>query len=75
MNYEQLAENLRDFYDFTSKVVLFVGAGRKQLLDPFVRTKKLIAIADRNIETLGELKKEVATRGPHGSVSARDDRP
>jgi ubiquinone/menaquinone biosynthesis C-methylase UbiE len=66
-NYGELAENLRRFYDFTSKVVLFVGAGTRQLLDPTVKTKKLIAI-DRKIETLGELKKQVAERGAHGSV-------
>lgn len=29
-DYEQLSENLRRFYDFTDKVVLFVGAGGRQ---------------------------------------------
>jgi len=34
MDYGKLTENLGRFYDFTDKVVLFVGAGGRQLLDP-----------------------------------------
>jgi hypothetical protein len=64
VNYAQLTENLLHFYDFTDKIVLFVGAGNRQLFDPFINIKKLIAI-DRNIEALGELKKEAAARGAH----------
>jgi hypothetical protein len=38
------SENLRDFYDFTGKSVLLVGAGTQTLLSPAPRIKKLIAI-------------------------------
>src|SRR5712692_9325359 len=65
-DYGQLTENLRRFYDFSGKVVLFVGAGGRQLLDPSVRTRKLIAI-DQDVESLMELKTNVAT-GMRGSV-------
>ncbi len=63
----QLTEDLRRFYDFTSKVVLLVGAGGRQLLDPTLRAKKLIAI-DHDVEALGELKWKVATKGMQDSV-------
>jgi hypothetical protein len=43
-DYAMLAANLCRFYDFTDKVVLFVGAGGGQLLDCTVRPKKRIAI-------------------------------
>ncbi len=43
----KLTDNLSRFYDFTSKTVLFVGAGGSQLLDPSIRTGKLMAI-DQN---------------------------
>jgi hypothetical protein len=60
-DYAQLTRNLLRFYDFTNKVVLFVGAGGRQLLDPSVGTKKLIAI-DQNVEALRELAANVAAR-------------
>ena len=50
-----MTKNLRCFYDFTDKVVLFVGAGGKQLLDLSIRTRKVIAI-DENVQSLSELK-------------------
>lgn len=49
-DYARLTENLLRFYDFRGKVVLSVGAGGQQLLEPTAGTKKLIAI-DRDIET------------------------
>ena len=61
MDYGRLAENLRHFYDFTGKVVIFVGAGGGQLLDPNAGTKKLIAI-DQDAEALAELKVKVAAK-------------
>jgi hypothetical protein len=61
-DYGQLTENLLRFYDFTNKVVLFVGAAGRQLLDPFAETKKVIAI-DQHVEGLRELAAKVATRG------------
>jgi tRNA G37 N-methylase Trm5 len=61
-----LTENLRSFYDFTDKVVLFVGAGAR-LLDAFVRAKKLIAI-DKDVAALKELETSIAVKGFQGSV-------
>ena len=61
-DYASLTENLLRFYDFRSKVVLFVGAGGRQLLEPTAGTKKLIAI-DRDIATLTELSTKVASKG------------
>lgn len=61
-DYGLLTENLRLFYDFTDKVVLYVGAGGRQLLDPSFRTRRLIAI-DQNAESLRELETNVAAKG------------
>jgi len=69
VDYGKLTGNLGRFYDFTGKVVLFVGAGGRQLLDPAIRTKKLVAI-DRDAEALRELKRNVAAAGMQGSVAA-----
>ena len=66
-DYAQLAKNLLRFYDFTNKVVLFVGAGGRQLLDPSAGTKKLIAI-DQDVEALRELAANVAAKGIQGSM-------
>jgi hypothetical protein len=66
-DYAQLTENLLGFYDFTNKVVLFVGAAGRQLLDPSAGTKKLIAI-DQDVEGLRELAVRVAARGIQESV-------
>ncbi len=66
-DYARLTENLLRFYDFTNKVVLFVGAGGRQLLDPSAGTKKLIAI-DQDIEALRELEANVAAKGIQESV-------
>ncbi|MFZ0287611.1 MAG: methyltransferase domain-containing protein [Candidatus Sulfotelmatobacter sp.] len=66
-DYAQLTKNLLRFYDFTNKVVLFVGAGGRQLLDPSAGTKKLIAI-DQDVEALRELAANVAAKGIQGSM-------
>lgn len=66
-DYAQLTENLLRFYDFTNKVVLFVGAGGRQLLDPSAGTKKLVAI-DQDVEALRELAVNVAAKGLQDSV-------
>jgi tRNA G37 N-methylase Trm5 len=66
-DYAQLTRNVLRFYDFRNKVVLFVGAGGKQLLGPFAGTKKLIAI-DQDIEALRELAANVAANGMQDSV-------
>jgi hypothetical protein len=65
-DYGKLTENLRSFYDFTDKVVLFVGAGAR-LLDAFARAKRLIAI-DKDVAALRELEMSLALKGMQGSV-------
>jgi 16S rRNA G966 N2-methylase RsmD len=66
-DYAQLTQNLLHFYDFTGKVVLFVGAGVKQLLAPSAGTKKLIAI-DKDVEALRELKANIVAKGLQDSM-------
>jgi hypothetical protein len=61
-DYAKLSENLSSFYNFTDKVVLFIGAGGRQLLDPATRTKKLIAI-DRDAQALQPLKSKIMAQG------------
>jgi len=62
VDYGILRENLRQFYDFCDKAVLYVGAGGRQLLDPAIKTKRLVAI-DQNALLLEELKASVAADG------------
>ena len=59
-DYAKLTENLSRFYDFTEKEVLFIGAAGRQLLDPSMRTRKLIAI-DKDAEALQELKAKIVS--------------
>jgi hypothetical protein len=66
-DYARLTQNLLRFYDFTDRVVLFVGAGGRQLLHPSAGTKKLIAI-DQDVEALRELAANVAAEGIRDSV-------
>ena len=56
-DYQKLAGNLTSFYDFTAKTVLYVGAGGRQLLDPAVKNRRLIAI-DRDAGSLAGLNIE-----------------
>jgi predicted RNA methylase len=65
----ELTQNLIRFYDFKGKTVLYVGAGGRQLLNPSVGTKKLIAI-DRDVESLEELKANIAANAWQKSVEA-----
>jgi ubiquinone/menaquinone biosynthesis C-methylase UbiE len=58
IDYGTLRNNLRCFYDFQDKVVLYVGAAGRQLLDPSIKTRKLIAI-DQDVSALQELKANV----------------
>jgi hypothetical protein len=51
----QLSASLRRFFDFTGKVVLYVGAGGRQLLGPGFGARKVIAI-DRDVEALREFE-------------------
>jgi tRNA G37 N-methylase Trm5 len=66
-DYSKLSENLSRFYDFTGKMVLFVGAGGRQLLDPATPAKKLIAI-DKDVEALRQLKDNIVAEGLQDSV-------
>ena len=66
-DYAKLTENLTRFYDFTDKVVLFIGAAGRQLLDPKIRTKKLIAI-DKDVQALRDLKAKIVAQGLQDSV-------
>jgi hypothetical protein len=66
-DYAKLSENLYRFYDFKDKVVLFVGAAGRQLLDPATGTRKLIAI-DQDLEALRELKAHLVEKGLQDSV-------
>ncbi len=65
-DYPKMSENLCRFYDFTGKIVLYVGAAGRQLLDPGLPVKKMIAI-DKLGEGLTELQKRIA-------VEKRSDR-
>lgn len=66
-DYAKLRENLCHFYDFADKVVLFVGAGGRQLLNPATRIRKLIAI-DKDVNALQDLKENVLLGGLSDSV-------
>jgi hypothetical protein len=66
-DYAKLTENLVHFYDFTGKVVLFIGAAGGQLLDPATPTRKLIAI-DKDAEALRQLKAHITAKGLQDSV-------
>jgi hypothetical protein len=66
-DYAKLTENLNGFYDFTGKVVLFIGAAGRQLLDPSTRTRKMIAI-DKDVDGMRELKAKIAAQGLQDSV-------
>jgi hypothetical protein len=66
-DYAKLTENLSRFYDFTGKVVLFIGAAGRQLLDPATDTRKLIAI-DQEIEALQRLKEYLVAKGLQDSL-------
>ena len=66
-DYAKPRENLRIFYDFTDKVVLYIGAAGRQLLDPATRTRKLIAI-DKDVRALRELKASIIAQGLQDSV-------
>ncbi len=66
-DYRKLTENLTSFFDFTDKVVLYVGAGGRQLLEPSIRTRKVIAI-DQDVEALRPLKASVSAKSMQDSV-------
>ena len=61
-DYAKMSADLRRFYDFTGKVVLFIGAAGKQLLGAATPVRKLIAI-DKDVNALEALRAEVAAQG------------
>jgi len=67
IDYAKLTENLSRFYNFTGKVVLFIGAAGRQLLDPSTRVKKLVAI-DKDAAALQQLKARIASESLQDSV-------
>jgi hypothetical protein len=72
-DYAKLSRDLSRFYDFTGKVVLYIGAGGRQLLAPSVRIRKWIAI-DKDAEALHQLKTEAAAKGTQDSVEVIEAR-
>ena len=68
-DYSKLTANLCSFYDFTDKVVLFVGAAGRQLLDPTARTRKLICI-DKDAAAIRQLQSDIDTKGLQNSMQA-----
>jgi len=66
-DYAKMSDDLRHFYDFTGKTVLFIGAAGKQLLDPSTPVKKLVAI-DKDVKALEALRSSVAAQGLSGRV-------
>ena len=66
-DYARLTENLSRFYDFTGKVVLFIGAAGRQLLDPATPARKLIAV-DKDAGALLKLKADIVSKGLQDSV-------
>ena len=61
-DYAKMSADLQSFYDFSGKVVLFIGAAGKQLLDPSTPARKLIAI-DKDVNVLQALRVSVAEQG------------
>ena len=57
-DYGQMARDLDRFYNLEDKVVVFVGAGTKQLLDVSRKPKRTIAI-DQSAEALQQLEQQV----------------
>jgi hypothetical protein len=66
-DYKQLTENLSRFYDFAGKIVLYVGAGGRQLLSTSIKAKKVLAI-DHNVASLRELEINRAANGKQDSI-------
>ena len=67
LDYAQLIEDLRRFYDFSGKVVLVIGPGGGQLFDPASKAKKLIAI-DRDRAALDKLEAKIEANGVRDSM-------
>ena len=66
-DYQQMIENLRQFYDFSGKLVLAVGAGGGQLVDLARGVKKFIAI-DNDPAAIRQLQARIAAQGLENQV-------
>lgn len=68
VDYVELSRQLGRFYDFSGKIVLYAGAGGRQLLDLGTPAKRIIAI-ERDAEALGQLESSIFARGMQESVT------
>ncbi|MGA2987447.1 MAG: class I SAM-dependent methyltransferase [Terriglobia bacterium] len=66
-DYKLMMQNLTQFYDFTGKETLAVGAGGGQFVELARRTKKLIAI-DKGLIAIRQLETRVAAEGLQNQV-------
>jgi hypothetical protein len=66
-DYQQMIQNLRQFYDFSGKVVLAVGAGGGQLVELGRGVRKFIAI-DRDPAAIRQLQARIAAQGLQNQV-------
>lgn len=67
VDYAKLTNDLKEFYDFANKVVLYVGVGGRPLLDFTTKAKRVIAI-DKNPSAIQGLDKIIAMNGVNNSV-------
>ncbi len=63
-----LSAKLSEFYDFAGKAVLYVGAGRGQLLEPSSRARSIVAI-DADAKSLDGFREEAKTKWAGTPVS------
>ncbi len=61
-DYKQMAQNIREFYSFSGKIVLGVGAGAGPLTDLVLESRKLIVI-DKEPAAIRFWEAKVATDG------------
>jgi hypothetical protein len=66
-DYQQMIENLRQFYDFSGKIVIAVGAGGGQLVELGRGVRKFIAI-DKDPAAIRQLKARIAAQGLENQV-------
>lgn len=66
-DYKLMMQNLMQFYDFTGKETLAIGAGGGQFVELARRTKKLIAI-DNGLIAIRQLEARVAAEGLQNQV-------
>ena len=58
----QVVEYLRDFYDFTDRILIAVGAGGGQFLDVYREARRILAV-DSDPEALRRLGEAVTAKG------------